>query len=90
MAYRLEFKPAVLRDLKKLPKAASRRLATSIEALAEDPRPSGAKKLQGKGTHVFYRLRVGDYRVIYQVHDDVVLVLIVHIADRKEIYRLEL
>ena len=68
----------------------ARRLGNAIEALAEDPRPRGVKKLHGKGAHIFYRLRVGDYRVIYQVHEDVVLVLIVRIADRKEIYRLEL
>ena len=90
MAYRLEFKPAALRDLKRLPKPTNRRLAKSIEALAEEPRPRGVKKLQGKAERVFYRLRVGDYRVIYQVHDDVVLVLIVRVAGRKEIYRLQL
>jgi mRNA interferase RelE/StbE len=52
--------------------------------------PSGVKKLRGKGRQVFYRLRVGDHRVIYQVNDVAVLVLVIRIGDRKEIYRLEL
>jgi mRNA interferase RelE/StbE len=90
VVYRIEFKPAALRDLRKLPEEAIRRITAAIDALALGPRPSGVKKLKGKGRHVFYRLRVGDHRVIYQVHDDTVLVLVVRIADRKEIYRLEL
>ena len=88
--YRIELKPAALRDLKKLPEEAIRRITAAIDAPALEPWPSGVKKLQGKGRHVFYRARVGDYRVIYQVQDDEVLVLVVRISDKKEIYRLEL
>ena len=90
VVYRTELKPAALRDLNKLPGEAIRRITAAIDALALEPRPSGVKKLQGKGRQVFYRLRVGEYRVIYQVHDDAVLVLVIRIGDRKEIYRLEL
>jgi mRNA interferase RelE/StbE len=90
VTYRIEFKPAALRDLKKLPEAAVRRISIVIDGLAKEPRPDGVKKLKGTGKHVFHRLRVGNYRVIYEVHDDAVLVLVVRIADRKEIYRLEL
>ena len=90
VTYRIEFKPAALRDLKKLPEATVRRIGIAIDGLAKEPRPSGVKKLKGTGEHVFHRLRVGDYRVIYEVHDDAVLVLVVRIGDRKEIYRLEL
>lgn len=90
MVYRIELKLAALRDLKKLPGEAIHRITAAIDALAPEPRPSGVKKLQGKGRHVFYRVRVGDYQVIYQVQDDEVLVLVVRIADKKEIYQLEL
>ncbi len=60
MAYAIEFKPAALRDLKKLAKPVARRIAAAIDALAREPRPRDAKKLQGTGSHVFYRVRVGD------------------------------
>ena len=90
MTYGIEFKPAAARDLKRLPIAAAKRVARAIDRLGTEPRPRGVKKLQGKAEHVFYRVRVGDYRVIYQVHDDQVLVLVVRIADRKDAYRLQL
>ncbi len=90
MAYAIEFKPAAVRDLKRLPVAAAKRLARAIDRLSSDPRPRGLKKLKGKGDHVFYRLRVGDYRVIYQVEEERVVVLVVRIAGRKDIYHLEL
>ena len=57
-----------------------------IDELAENPRPAGLKKL--KGPAGFLRIRVGDYRVIYCVHDDVLIVLVVRIAHRREAYRL--
>jgi mRNA interferase RelE/StbE len=90
MAYAIEFKPAAARDLKKLSAPAAKRVARAIDRLGTDPRPRGVKKLQGKGDHVFYRLRAGDHRVISQVEEDRVVVLVVRIDDRKDIYRLEL
>ena len=67
--YAVEFRPQALRALRKLPEAAQRRLLSAIEALADDPRPSGVKKL--KGGEGIYRVRVGTYRVLYQIRDDV-------------------
>jgi mRNA interferase RelE/StbE len=90
MSYRIDFKPAAARDLERLPAAAAKRVARAIDRLGTDPRPRGVKELQGKAEHIFYRVRVGDYRVIYQVYDDRVLVLVVRIADRKDAYRLQL
>jgi mRNA interferase RelE/StbE len=90
VTYAIEFKPAAARDLKRLPLAAAKRVARAIDRLSTDPRPRGVKKLQGKREHAFFRLRVGDYWVINQVEDDRVVVLVVRIADRKDIYRLEL
>lgn len=90
MTYAIEVKPAATRDLKRLRSVAAKRVARAIDRLGTEPRPRGVKKLQGKGEHVFFRLRVGDYRVIYQVEEERAVVLVVRIADRKDIYRLEL
>ena len=83
--YRIEFRPAAFRDLEKLDKGLQRRIVARIEALAVDPFPSGIKKLQGADN--LYRLRVGDYRVLYEVDAGVLLVLVVRVGPRKEIYR---
>jgi mRNA interferase RelE/StbE len=62
-----------------------KRLNRDIEALAKDPRPPGSIRLAGG--HGLLRIRVGDWRVIYEVHDDEVLVLVVELGHRREIYR---
>ena len=61
------------------------RLTDAMARLADNPRPVGALKLQGAEQR--YRLRVGDYRIIYEIHDGLLVVLIVDVADRKDIYR---
>lgn len=61
-----------------------RRLDQAILSLAENPRPPGCVKLQGQPYH---RIRVGDYRIVYQIKDDVLIVLVVSIGHRREIYR---
>ena len=61
------------------------RLKPKIDKLAENPRPRGAEKL--KGEDGLYRIRVGDYSVIYQVRDKALIVLVVKIGDRKEVYK---
>jgi mRNA interferase RelE/StbE len=58
---------------------------TKIDALAKNPRPSGMKKLEGEDN--LYRIGVGDYHIIYQIEDDKLIVLVVKIGDRKEIYK---
>lgn len=85
MAYRIEVKPSAARVLTKLPRPAQRRIARKIDALAKDPRPRGAEKLRGADD--LYRVRAGDYRVIYRIRDDVLLVLVVRIGHRREVYR---
>ncbi len=69
-----------LRDVK-----LGRRFSRALEALAENPRPPGCLKMQGN--EELYRIRVGDYRIIYQVQDAVLIVLVVVIGNRREIYR---
>ena len=86
MAYRIEVTPRARKDLRALPKKERQRIAEQIDALKTDPRPTGCKKL--KGREDFYRIRVGDYRVVYQIEDEVLLILIVRVGDRKEIYEI--
>ncbi|MCL1941896.1 MAG: type II toxin-antitoxin system RelE/ParE family toxin [Synergistaceae bacterium] len=60
------------------------RIIVALERLKDNPRPSGCKKLKSRDA---YRIRVGDYRVIYEIHDDVLIVLIIRIAHRNEAYK---
>lgn len=86
MTYRIEFVPSARRGLGRLPRDAQVRIGRRIDALAEDPRPRASKPLKGtlKGRR---RLRVGDYRVIYSVRDDVLVVLVASVASRSVVYR---
>ncbi|MGH1505376.1 MAG: type II toxin-antitoxin system RelE family toxin [Acidimicrobiales bacterium] len=74
MAYAIDIAPAAVRQLRKLDPPARRRVQAAIELLAQDPRPPGAKKLVGGEGE--WRVRTGDYRVIYEVRDDVLIVLV--------------
>ena len=85
MAYRIEFTPRAVRDLKALDRQVRARIANRIDALAENPYPQGIKKLEGEDE--LYRLRVGDYRILYQVKAKTLLVLIVGIGHRRDVYR---
>ena len=84
-AYRVELAPAAARALRKLTAEVRRRIARRIDALAAQPRAADATKIEG-GDGLF-RVRVGDYRIIYTVHDDVLLVLVVRIGHRSDIYK---
>jgi mRNA interferase RelE/StbE len=84
MTYSIEFKPSAQRQLARLHQAIVPRLQAKIDALAENPRPNGYKKLQGFQNR--YRIRVGEYRVIYEIHDEILLVLIVKVGPRGDIY----
>jgi mRNA interferase RelE/StbE len=86
VAYRIEVTPRALKDLKALPKRERQRVAEQIDALKADPRPTGCRKL--KGREDFYRIRVGSYRVVYQIENEILLILIVRVGDRKEIYEI--
>jgi mRNA interferase RelE/StbE len=74
------------RDLKRLPAAIFHRVIAAIRTLAASPRPPGARKLHGSGRDD-YRLRVGDYRVLYEVDDTARLVRIMRVRHRREAYR---
>jgi mRNA interferase RelE/StbE len=81
--YEIRFKPAAAKELAKLPKEAQRRIARAIDALAVNARPPGAEKLSGEDA---WRVRVGDYRIVYAIEDRALIVLVVHIGNRREVY----
>jgi mRNA interferase RelE/StbE len=83
--YRIELRPAAVRDLRKLDTVVRRRLAAAIDRLAQTPRPPGVEKLQGQEDR--YRVRVGEYRILYEIEDRALLVLVVRVGHRREVYR---
>jgi mRNA interferase RelE/StbE len=83
--YRVELRPAALRDLRKLETSIRRRIGAAIDQLAQTPRPAGVEKLQGQENR--YRVRVGEYRVLYEIEDQVLSVLVIRIGHRREVYR---
>ena len=82
--YRLIILPAAQRELRSLPKSIRTRIRNRIDALLIDPRPPGVKKLRGFKN--LYRIRVGVYRVIYRIEDDRLVVVIVEVGHRRDIY----
>ncbi len=85
MAYTIEFAASALREFNALERATQRRIATRIDALASNPFPAGVKKLQGKTD--LYRIRIGDYRVLYRVDGKRVLIVILKVGHRRDVYR---
>ena len=86
MAYTIELAPAARRQLKKLDSELRRRVARSIDGLAKDPRPDGVVKLTDVSPPP-YRVREREYRIVYAIEGDRLLVLVVRIAHRGEVYR---
>ena len=83
-AYRIELRPAVARAMRKLDPDVQPRIRGAIALLAGVPRPPTARALRGRPG---WRVRVGDYRVIYTVDDDVLLVVVVALGHRRDVYR---
>ena len=83
--YQLKLAPAAVRQLNKLAKLIQQKIFRRCELLELNPRPMDCKKLSGSDS--FYRIRMGDYRIIYTIQDKELLILIVKIAHRKHIYR---
>lgn len=84
--YKVQFNKHYLKDLEKIPKKHRELIRESVLALADNPRPEGCKKLKGT-KEPLYRIRCGDYRVVYVVRDEILLILVVEVDHRKDIYR---
>ena len=82
---RIEFTRSAERDLRRLDRSMLARVMAAIDALADEPRPSGVKKLVGS-EHT-YRIRVGDYRVVYSIEDRLLLLLVQRVRHRGDVYR---
>jgi mRNA interferase RelE/StbE len=83
--YELRVKPSVAKDLRGIPKADVRRILSRIEALRDDPRAPGCEKLAG--AEELYRVRQGTYRIVYAIHDERVVVEVIRVGHRSDIYR---
>ena len=83
--YRIEFTHPALQEFRELPRKIRTRIASRIDALAENPRPRGAEKLKGADDH--YRIRIGNHRVIYTIVDARLIITVVRIADCSDAYR---
>ena len=83
-AYRVEFTTASAKEIRKLDTQIRRRILDAITHLEREPRPHGVRKLAGYDNA--WRIRVGDYRVLYEVVDDQVLVTVVRVAHRRDVY----
>jgi mRNA interferase RelE/StbE len=83
--YSVEFRRSADKELGQLDARVRARLLRTIAALADDPRPPGVKRLAG--AEDLWRVRVGDYRVVYEIREDEVLILVVRVAHRREVYR---
>jgi mRNA interferase RelE/StbE len=85
MTYTIKFRPAVEKNLKGLPQKELIRIKRKIDALAENlPDPAITKM---KGNNKFHKIRSGDYRIIYEIHDDTLVILVAKIGHRKDIYK---
>ena len=83
MSYRIERRPAAVRALKKIDHQDRGRIRGAIALLGEDPRPPGATALRGRAG---LRVRIGDYRILYTIDDDVLVVAVVTLGHRRDVY----
>ncbi|HVQ44873.1 MAG TPA: type II toxin-antitoxin system RelE/ParE family toxin [Candidatus Saccharimonadia bacterium] len=84
MLYSVTFRASAARELRKLPISVRKQVSELIDSLTHDPRPHGVKKMTGVDA---WRIRIGDYRVVYSVMDQQLVVEIIKIGNRREVYR---
>ena len=82
--YKIFIKPSATKEIEALPKKDCVRVIDKIKSLAEDPRPVGSQKLSGQEK---YRVRQGNYRIVYSIEDTILVVTVVKVGDRKDVYR---
>ena len=83
MKYKLFIERAANKELSKISHKEQTRIINAIKNLSDNPRPAGVKKLTGRDA---WRIRIGSYRIIYEIQDDNLVILVVHIGHRKDIY----
>ena len=83
-SYSLFIKPSAAKEIEGLPKPARGRIVAKIRSLSSDPRPPGCEKLSG---HDQYRIRQGHYRILYEIHDLKLIVVVVKVGHRRDVYR---
>lgn len=84
-AYRVEIARRAVKAIARLPRGEQQRIRAAIDLLADTPRPPGCSALAGEADT--YRVRVGDYRIVYEVHDRVLLIQVVRVGHRRDVYR---
>ncbi len=85
VSFRLEWRASAAKELRKIDRGVVPRIVAAAAQLAHQPHPPGSKKLQG--TDSIYRIRVGDYRIVYEVNAAEIVIIIVRVRHRKEVYR---
>lgn len=85
MTYTVEISPAAQRQIKKLTESIQLQIIEELSKLEIDPRPVGVQKMSGEEN--LYRIRVGDYRILYEISDRVLLVVVVKVGNRRDVYR---
>ena len=85
MKFQVLYRASVKRDMRRLDAPTIKRIDAAILGLADNPRPAGCIRLSGQSD--LWRIRVGDYRVLYEIHDDRLIVVVVAVAHRREVYR---
>jgi mRNA interferase RelE/StbE len=83
--YKVSIKNSALKEIQQIPKAFRVKIIEAIDSLAVNPRPNGVKKLESFRNS--YRVRVGQYRIVYEIEDDKLIVEVVKVGNRKEVYR---
>jgi len=85
MSYKILFKPSAVKQGKKLPQKVRNRIREAINGLKTEPRREGCKKLKGENN--LYQIRVGNYRIVYEIEENRLIILVLKIAHRKDIYQ---
>jgi len=85
VSYKIEWRRSIKKDLKGISKSEIPKIIGAVQSLSEEPRPTGSKKLSG--SEFTYRIRIGNYRVIYEIHDETILIEVVKLEHRKDVYK---
>jgi len=83
-SYKIVIKRSAAKEIEKIPKAHRKRIVSKIEGLSTEPRPPGVKKLSGEEK---YRIRLGEYRILYRIDDSIITITVVKVGNRKDVYR---